>query len=138
MTQQQISPYYSEAPAATVAPRPKGLGLTAMILSVLAMLGGIIAAIALAIAIIDGEKNGRRLSDIPSDQQLVITLWALTFIFWTLLGLAGLVMGIIATVKRRGRGLGITAIILAILGPIVSFVTWVIATFVAVGATAAH
>ena len=50
-------------------------------------------------------------------------LWA-EIIFWigTALGIAALVIGIIATAKRRGRGLGITAIVIAAIGPIIFFV----------------
>ncbi|MFD5226811.1 hypothetical protein ACFWHT_14440 [Microbacterium sp. NPDC058342] len=41
-----------------------------------------------------------------------ITFWAAT-----VLGVAALVLGIVATARRRGRGMGITAIVLAVLGP---------------------
>ncbi|MGA7148519.1 MAG: hypothetical protein WBX17_08550, partial [Microbacterium sp.] len=47
--------------------------------------------------------------------------------FWvgTVLGTWALVQGIIAAVKRRGRGSGIAAIVVAAIGPLVFFtVTW--------------
>lgn len=53
-------------------------------------------------------------------------LWA-EIAFWTgtVLGVLALVLGIMAVVKRQGRGAGITAIVLAALGP-VFFVTAVL------------
>ncbi|WP_309065773.1 hypothetical protein [Microbacterium sp.] len=49
-------------------------------------------------------------------------LWA-EIAFWsgTVLGIAAFVLGIVATVKRRGRGQGIAAIVLAVLGPVFFF-----------------
>lgn len=46
------------------------------------------------------------------------TLWA-EIMFWlgTALGLFGLIGGIIAVARRRGRGMGIAAIVIAALGP---------------------
>ncbi|UNK71921.1 hypothetical protein [Microbacterium sp. H1-D42] len=56
-------------------------------------------------------------------------LWAeVTFWVGTAIGITALVIGIIATAKRRGRGLGITAIILAAVGPAFFFLA-VFATF---------
>ena len=50
-------------------------------------------------------------------------LWA-EVSFWagTALGIFALIVGIIATVKRRGRGMGIAAIIIAAAGPVLFFV----------------
>lgn len=56
-------------------------------------------------------------------------LWA-EIAFWlgTVTGIAGLAVGIAAIVKRRGRGLGITAVVLSVLGA----GAFVVATFLAV------
>ncbi len=61
-------------------------------------------------------------------------LWA-EIAFWvgTVLGVAAIALGIVAAVKRRGRGQGITAIVLAGLGPVLFFA----ATFVLFGVGAA-
>lgn len=54
----------------------------------------------------------------------VETLWA-EIIFWlgTALGLFAIVGGIIAVARRRGRGLGIAAIVIAAIGPGIFFVS---------------
>lgn len=46
-------------------------------------------------------------------------LW-IEILFWvgTAIGILALVLGIVAAVRRRGRGAGITAIVLAVLGPL--------------------
>lgn len=51
-------------------------------------------------------------------------LW-IEIVFWaaTALGVIALVLGIVATARRRGRGMGITAIVLAVLGPVGFFLT---------------
>lgn len=61
-------------------------------------------------------------------------LWA-EIAFWvgTALGALALVMGIIAVARRRGRGLGIAAIVVAAIGPVLFFV----AVFVMLGIGAA-
>ena len=50
------------------------------------------------------------------------TLWA-EIMFWlgTALGLFAIVAGIVAVARRRGRGLGIAAIVIAALGPVFFF-----------------
>jgi len=50
-------------------------------------------------------------------------LWA-EIAFWagTALGLLAIVLGVISAARRRGRGFGITAIVLAALGPVFFFV----------------
>lgn len=62
-------------------------------------------------------------------------LWA-EIAFWcgTVLGTVAIVLGIIATAKRRGRGLGITAIVLAALGPFGFFLT--VSVLLGIGAAA--
>ena len=49
-------------------------------------------------------------------------------------GLIGWIIGIVATATKRGRGFGVTAIILGVLAPILAFV----AMFVGIGTTMAH
>ncbi|GAA2862731.1 hypothetical protein [Microbacterium arabinogalactanolyticum] len=51
-----------------------------------------------------------------------LVLWV-EILFWaaTAIGILALALGIVATVRRRGRGAGITAMILAVLGPVVFF-----------------
>ena len=55
-------------------------------------------------------------------------LWA-EIAFWvgTILGIAAIVIGIIAIRKRQRRGLGITGMVLAVLGPVIFWVVLVVA-----------
>lgn len=63
-------------------------------------------------------------------------LWAeITFWVGTALGIFALVFGIMATAKRRGRGMGITAIVLSVLGPGIFFVA--VSIFMGIGAAVA-
>ncbi|MFE1644583.1 hypothetical protein ACFM35_03275 [Microbacterium sp. P01] len=59
--------------------------------------------------------------------------------FWvgTALGIWGIVQGIFATVKRRGRGYGIAAIAVGVIAPVVFSVTLYIVFFVALAGEAA-
>ena len=51
-----------------------------------------------------------------------LVLWV-EILFWsaTAIGILALALGIVATVRRRGRGAAISAMILAVLGPVVFF-----------------
>jgi len=77
-----------------------------------------------------------------SDDLAVLTpvrtqvLWA-EIAFWsgTVLGIVAIVLGIVAAAKRRGRGLGITAIVLAALGPFGFFLA--VSVFLGIGAVSA-
>jgi len=62
-------------------------------------------------------------------------LWA-EILFWTgtALGIAAMVLGIIATARRRGRGPGIAAIVLSALGPFGYFLA--VSVFLGIGAIA--
>src|SRR5690606_42154186 len=62
-------------------------------------------------------------------------LWA-EIAFWsgTALGVGAIVLGIVAVAKRRGRGLGVTAIVLAALGPFGFFLA--VSVFLGIGAAA--
>ena len=67
---------------------------------------------------LDTLSQGQLLSLLSPVRDLV--LWA-EIGFWTgtALGVAALVMGIIAIVTRRGRGFGIAAVIVAAVGPVI-------------------
>lgn len=55
-------------------------------------------------------------------------LWA-EISFWTgtALGIAAIVVGIIAIVRRRGRGTGIAALVVAVLAPVIFWIVLVVA-----------
>nr|WP_236571237.1 hypothetical protein [Microbacterium hydrocarbonoxydans] len=115
--------------------REKGsslLGIVALVLAVAAtvvipIIGGIV-----------GFEIGTRLpSGLDTSEPEFLTilspardqvLWA-EIAFWTgtVLGIAAIVLGIVAIRKRRGRGAGIAAIVVAAVGPIIFWIGLVIA-----------
>lgn len=124
----------SSTPAVTPdgAPRPSSvLGIIALILSAVA---AVVTPIVVGIA---GYEIGRRIPEAitrmdgsnslaflsPARDQV---LWAeLSFWAGTLLGIAAIVLGIVAIVRRRGRGQGIAALIVAVVAPLLFFVVLV-------------
>jgi hypothetical protein len=133
----------AEGGYAVPAPRTSGsaaLGLVALVLSLAA------AVVSTIIIAVTGYQIGYAL---PSVSDQLNTASDLSFlspvrdqVLWAeiatwggaILGIAAIVFGIIAIVKRRGRGLGIAALIIAVIAPVV----FVIVGFVAlsVGASA--
>ncbi|WP_200947527.1 hypothetical protein [Microbacterium sp. Root166] len=125
----------SYAPLFVAAPPAGGraLGVVALILALLAVVG---AAIAAAVAGFNaGLGTGDRMAMMPLEADFDLSYlspvrgWVLLgeIAFWigTVLGVWAIVQGIIAAVKRRGRGAGIAAIVVAAVGPIVfSVVLW--------------
>lgn len=126
------------APAGSYAvpeatPRASGfLGILALILAVVA------AVVTPIVAGVAGFEIGRRLPQgisTTSDDVLSVlspardqVLWAeLSFWTGTILGIAAIVIGIIAIRKKQGRGPGIGALVVAALGPIIYFVVLLIA-----------
>lgn len=115
--------HFLQAPARPASP---ALGRVALILALVATVG---ASVALAIALgAIGAGIGPRLQGISPTTGLEILTpvrdWVLLaeIAAWggTALGLWALVQGIVAVVKRRGRGAGIAAIVIAALGPFVA------------------
>ena len=119
------------APDATATPTASGLGLTALILSLLTTVGASLAGGWAAFEIGRGIADVDRLSSINGSLLRLlspvrdIVLWA-EISFWagTLLGITAFVLGIVATVRRNGRPMAIAAIVLAaivlaVIGPVV-------------------
>lgn len=114
-------------------PRASGfLGLLALILSLVA---AVVTPIVVGVA---GFEIGRRIPQgitTTNDDVLSVlspardqVLWAeLSFWTGTLLGVAAIVMGIIAIRKKQGRGAGIGALVVAVLAPAIFFVVLLIA-----------
>ncbi|MFS0895653.1 hypothetical protein [Microbacterium sp. 179-I 3D3 NHS] len=111
---------------------PGFLGLLALILAVVA------AVVIPIIAGVAGFEIGRRLPEgltTTTDDVLTIlspardqVLWAeLSFWTGTVLGVAAIVIGIIAIRKRLGRGPGIGAVVVAAVAPMIFFVVLPIA-----------
>lgn len=109
-----------------VPPAGPGLGRVALILALVAAVLVPIAAGFLAYEIGHGAAGVANISRFTGDLLPLLTpvrdyvLW-LEIAGWagTAFGIWALVQGIVAIVKQRGRGAGIAALVLAVLGPIV-------------------
>ena len=142
-----VGGYQVQAPGgydvpSTTSPRSTALGLSALIAALVAaivtpILAGIMAY-QIGASVPDAVTSGT-MTDVSSLAVLspvrTQVLWAeISFWVGTVLGLFAIVAGIIAIAKRRGRGLGIAALIVAVLGPIIYFV--VLAVMLSIGASA--
>lgn len=111
-------------PDATVRPS-RVLGLTALILAIVAavvtpLIVGI-TAFAIGRSLPYGITGANDLSVLSPVRDQV--LWAeLSFWVGTVLGIAAIVMGIIAIRKKQGRGPGIAAIVVAAVAAVIFFV----------------
>lgn len=121
------SPAGSYQPPATEPKKSGVLGLVALILSIVA------AVVTPIVAGIAGFEIGRRIPgglDTTAPDFLSIlspardqVLWAeLSFWTGTILGITAIVIGILAIRKKQGRGTGIAALVVAVLGPIIFWV----------------
>lgn len=122
------------------APASKRLGIIAFAASLLAVVIGAIlafvaglqaAGIAQYVDTSTGQVDPNSLP--PGAEQTAVAVAALSvaaFVVYGVLGLWGFIQGIIAAVKNRGRGWGIAAIVIAVLGGIV------VVTALGVGAAA--
>ncbi|WP_205829049.1 hypothetical protein [Microbacterium sp. B19(2022)] len=117
------------APDTTV--RPSGLfGTIALVLSLLA---AVVAPIIAGIAAFEiGRVLPQGVTTSTAEDLSVLSpardqvLWAeLSFWIGTILGITAIVLGIIAIAKRRGRGTGIAAIVVAVLGAVIFFIVLV-------------
>ncbi|MDQ0615860.1 hypothetical protein QF046_003501 [Microbacterium sp. W4I4] len=131
---------YQVPPAAPPAPRTTGA--MALIVALIAVIIVPIVAAVMAYqigAILPNARIG--IDSSLADDLSILTpvrtqvLWA-EVAFWsgTVLGVGAIVLGIIAAAKRRGRGLGVTAIVLAVLGPFGFFLA--VSIFLGIGAAA--
>lgn len=123
------APYAMPAPGVLAAPparrRGRPLGAVALVLAIVAGLlapavGGFaafrIARGAGAEAIARGTVAGVDWTLLSPVRDLVLVA-EVSFWAGTVVGITGLVVGIVATARGRGRGAGITAIVLSVLGP---------------------
>lgn len=106
------------------APRKSGLGIVAFFLALSAFLIPSIlgAANAFAIGLEIGEGGLYRLTEYGDLNVLMPVrnevLWIeVAFWFGTVIGIWAFIQGIVAIAKRRGRGLGIAAAVIAFFGP---------------------
>jgi hypothetical protein len=144
---------YATPPVAGYQPRqptpagPSALGAVAFILSLLAAVGApiVVSFAAWGIGTGLGSQEFTTLTEnSPSTSVLLAALTpvrgqvlAAEIAFWagTILGIWAIIQGIVAIAKRRGRGFGIAAIVVAVIGPFVFF--WLAVIFLGMGAAGA-
>ncbi|QKJ19030.1 hypothetical protein [Microbacterium hominis] len=112
-------------PAATGSP---ALGIVALVLALLAAVGASLLAAGAGAAIAAGAGREIALNASPDLDLSVLApvrVWVLVgeVSFWigTVLGVWALAQGTVAIVRRRGRGVGIAAVVVAALGPVIFF-----------------
>lgn len=122
------------------APRPSAvLGVVALVLSLVA---AVVPAILVGISAFEiGRVLPQGVTTTTSDDLSLLSpardqvLWAeLSFWLGTILGIAAIVLGIIAIAKKKGRGAGIAALVVAVVGVVLFFI--VLVTALAAGSTA--
>ena len=119
-------------------PRGKGMGMTSLILAIAALVIGMVLAIVWSVIMADyvmAAATGAiaTTESIPEDALVTAGIVQTGFFLPSLIGVAAIVFGIIAMVKKSGRGLGIFGLILAIVAPLLCFVTSVVVALVAAG-----
>ncbi|MDH6180429.1 hypothetical protein M2152_000611 [Microbacteriaceae bacterium SG_E_30_P1] len=128
------SPVGSNYQAPVAPPKKPGLGIAALILSIVVFVGSLVWSIANGIASWEIEiPTGSSFEEImqesmTSEMSMQDTLFGLSTMahlgVGTLLGVGALVMGIIAISTKRGRVQGIVATIIAALAPLVSYLVY--------------
>jgi hypothetical protein len=114
-------------PPTDTAPTPlavgRSLGRTAAVLVILAM--GLSIASSVVVGLGLGPVQYRRETGSVADGdgllEAVYLGLASAQLVWLALATAGLVLGIVAAVRDRGRMPGVVAIVVAVLGPVASF-----------------
>lgn len=109
-------------------PAPRTLGALALVASLIALLVIPVVGAILAFQIgegvpvealftLDGDVNWAALAPVRT-----LVLWS-EILFWvgTAIGVLAIVLGVIAAVRKRGRGLGIAGAIIAVFGPVAFF-----------------
>ncbi|BFM26343.1 hypothetical protein [Microbacterium sp. che218] len=122
------------------------LGLIAFVVSLVAVVGGSIIAFIAGLQSAGvaqyAQQNGSSAGQIdpatvpPGVEQSALAFAVLSvvaFVVYGVFGLWGFIQGIVAAIKRRGRGYGIAAIIIAVLGGIVVIVALGVGTSAGLG-----
>ncbi|MBS1907109.1 MAG: hypothetical protein JST33_11210 [Actinobacteria bacterium] len=128
--------------------RGAGLGRVALLLALLATVVLTIVGAVLAWQIGHGVGSSTDLTTLEkslSAGDLAILTPVRDLVLWaeitswaaTTLGIWALVQGIVAIAKRRGRGPGIAAVVIAVLGPFVYFLVGYLTFAIALGASVA-
>lgn len=124
--------YQPTAPQYNTPKRSGTLGTVALVLTLLAIIGYVVFSVLSGQATVDlAEMSGGTVPDDPAQiDQAATEKAAVAFGFMaaqtipSLFGLAGFICGIVAAATRRGRALGVVAIVLAVLAPIIGFIVY--------------
>jgi hypothetical protein len=128
MTTPEVSTPYAgtAAPAGAAASPGRALGIWSLILGLLAVAGVIVAAVAVVTAAQSLE------ADINTGLQNLfgaVVLAGVLMVGGFIAGIVGLILGIMAVARNRGRALGVAGMVLSILVSL----GWIIAIIVSVG-----
>lgn len=114
-------------------PKPQGkkLGITALILSIVALVMGVGLSIGVGVylgSFLSTVPNPADLDNaaVPDDVAVMAGLMMLGYIIPSLVGVAAIIFAIIAMVKKNARGMAIIGLIIAILAPIIAGVTYLV------------
>ncbi|MGW9114388.1 hypothetical protein [Microbacterium sp. NPDC055683] len=114
--------------APQAAPASKAAGRVALLLSLLSLIGGaVVLAVCLFLVGVQSERSGFLETAAAEDPDWTLlapvrdAVMTAEITWWvaTALGIWALVQGIVAIARRRGRGAGIAAVVIAVLAPIV-------------------
>ena len=119
---------WQQPPAFAAEPQPQKrsprLGRVALVLALVAVVGAVIVAIVvgiLAVPYTDYSASGFNFNlqaGSPDPGQAGVAILSLAGgLIGTVIGVWAFIQGIVATAQNRGRGAGIAAIVIAVLGP---------------------
>lgn len=116
------------------APAPSSSRLFGTLALVFALVAAVVPAIVVSVSAFEIGRYLPNGASVTADDLRVLTpvrdqvLWAeLSFWLGTLVGVAAIVLGIIAIAKKRGRGAGIAALVVAVLASVIFFIALVVA-----------
>ena len=103
--------------------QPRGLGVTAFVLGIIAVLMAATGLVVAAVAFADPGSSGT-----PSDQNygaaaIVLVIDGALLLVGAPVTLLAIILGIVAAVRRRGRVFGVVGIILGAI-PLVAVIGW--------------
>ncbi|KJL23863.1 hypothetical protein RN51_01399 [Microbacterium oxydans] len=115
-------------------PAPSSSRLFGTLALVLSLVAAVVPTIVVSISAFEIGRYLPNGASVTADDLRVLTpvrdqvLWAeLSFWLGTLVGIAAIVLGIIAIAKKRGRGAGIAALVVAVLASAIFFIALVVA-----------
>ncbi|AOX46940.1 hypothetical protein [Microbacterium sp. BH-3-3-3] len=128
------APAYAPPPSSRGAKGSRTLGLIAFLASMVGVVVGIVCALIAGLqsgslaqyADASGEIDPNTLPPGTEQTAILIAVLSVTaFAVYGIFGLWGFIQGIVAAVKNRGRGWGIAAVVIAVLGGIAVIVAFV-------------